>query len=290
MYIQLHGRRDALGANLMFYIAQLIIAKEHGLHIKIDDELPTGTPPFPSRMEIIDSIFTKTLFEVIRTYNKSLESDIGEKKDIYIFDCLRLICTCVLKSNMDIFSYFIKNFPEARGLLKSYALSAGYTLPFDPKKTILVHLRLLDVKNKPHYDGRLCSEYVANKINSGQVFREGEIQQPHNYQAPFPQDCLQPVIDAALQKNPGRKVILLTSPGEDLSSWPYESISNNDESYDLYLLCNAEVAVLSRSSFSLTSLHFADYKDVYVPVWGHTACMGLGTKYQGTFENISFFA
>jgi hypothetical protein len=291
MYTQLHGRSDALGANLTFFITQLILARESGLHIKISPKLPAATAS-PSRTEILDSIFVKTLFDLIKTYNSGLKSEIGEEADVknYIYDSLLMCCMCVLKTNMDIFSYFKKNFPHARNVLESHAQSAGYTIPYDQSKTILVHLRLGDMRHKPDYDGRLCSEYVVNKINNGQTFREGEIAQPYNHQAPLIQEKLQPVIDFVLKKHPGRKVLLITEPGEDLSSWPYESISNNDESYDMYLLCKAEVSILSRSTFSLLSLFFTEHKDVYVPVWGHTACMGLCTKYQQRFESINFLA
>jgi hypothetical protein len=290
MYVDLHGRSDALGANLTFFMSQLILAKEHGLHIEILPELPSGSPPFPSRVEIKDSIFAKTLFNVIRIHNSGLPSKIGEKVNLDISDGLLLFSRCVLKTKMDMFSYFIKNFPWARSILDNHALSSGYTIPFNPEKTILVHLRLLDVKHNPHYDGRICAGYVADKLNNGQVFNWYEISRPYNYQASFPQENIQKVIDLAMEKNPGRKVILVTSPGEDMSSWPYESISSKDESYDMYLLCNAEVAVLSRSTFSLSALFFTEYKDVYVPLWGHIACMGLNTVYQQEIKGLNFFA
>ena len=289
MYVDLHGRCDYLGANITFYISQLILAKNHGLHIKIADELPTATPPSPSNPNIKNSIFVKTLFDIIRNYDAGLQTEVGDRANVNISDGLLLFSLCVLQNKMDMFSYFKQNFPEARALVAAHALAAGYTLPFDPAKTILVHLRLMDVKGKPDYDGSVCSGYVANKLNSGQVFREGEIAQPFNHQCPIPQERLQKTIDRALAKNPGRKVILITNPGEDLSSWPYESISSKDESYDLYLLCKAEVAVFSRSSFPLCTLFFTEHKDVYVPLWGCTACMGLNTNYQQQFEGLNFF-
>jgi hypothetical protein len=271
-------------------IAQMIIARENGWHIKVTKEnMPSGTAPYPTNEKYISSIFLQTLFEVIAEYNASLDTEFEPRVDLDVSDGLRLGCESVLKSNLDMFSYFRRHFASARTILHAKAKEAGYELPFDPSKTILVHLRLGDVRNKQDYDGRLCAEYVINKLNNGQVFREGEIAQPYNHQCGIPQERLQGVINHACEKNPDMKVILVTAPGEDLSSWPYEHISSRDESFDLYLLCCSEVVIASRSTFSLAAAFFGEQKSVYIPVWGHTACMGLGTRYQPSIEHFKFF-
>jgi hypothetical protein len=57
--------------------------------------------------------------------------------------------------------------------------------------------------------------------------------------------------------------------------------------FDLFLLCNAEVVILSRSTFSLSCLYFGSAKDIYVPMWGHISCFGLTNKYDNT--NINYY-
>ena len=39
-------------------------------------------------------------------------------------------------------------------------------MPYNPQKSILVHLRLGDVKDRPDYDGSICSNHYKNRINN----------------------------------------------------------------------------------------------------------------------------
>jgi hypothetical protein len=87
-----------------------------------------------------------------------------------------------------------------------------------------------------------------------------------------------------LLKYPDYEVVIITSPGNYGTGFSYRSIRSNDENLDLYLLCNSEVIILSRSNFSLSSLFFGMAKEVYVPMWGHLACIGPCTK----FDNCNF--
>ena len=99
---------------------------------------------------------------------------------------------------------------------------------------------------------------------------------------------MQTQINIALEKHPDYEVIIITSPNEDTSFLPYRYIQSNDESYDLFLLCNSEVVILSRSTFALSSLLFGIVKDAYVPLWGHISCFGLSNKYDNSKYNYFY--
>ena len=94
-------------------------------------------------------------------------------------------------------------------------------------------------------------------------------------------------INIALQNNPDFDVILVTSPNEDTSYFPYKCIQSNDENLDLFYLCNSKVVILSRSTFALSCLYFGIATDVYVPIWGHTSCFGLTNKFDKS--NFNYF-
>jgi hypothetical protein len=104
----------------------------------------------------------------------------------------------------------------------------------------------------------------------------------------MPVDIVQREINNALVKYPEHEVIIITSPGDYGTGFSYRDIRSNDENYDLFLLCNSEVVVLSRSNFSLCSLFYGIVQEAYVPVWGHLSCLGPCTKYDNCKFNYYF--
>lgn len=295
MFVDLFARDDRLGANLCMIIGQIIYARHHGLFIKYDREcIPCCTTGgcYNGRYNTAynESIFMQTLFHIIDVHNAAVGPPTGELVRTFTDDGLSVLSRALLTVKEDLFSYFKRNFDV--GQLRENASLKGYTVPFEPSETIVVHLRLNDRANFPDYDGTICSRYFAGKINSDVHVSEhrthAEVRQffPYNNnQSPIAPDRLKLQIESVQQKYPTRKVIIVTNPGENLSKYPYESISNADDSLDLYILSCAEVAILSRSTFAFASILFGRPKDVYIPVWGHTATMGLGTKYDKSHFN-----
>ena len=161
-----------------------------------------------------------------------------------------------------------------------------------PKKTILVHLRLDDVRACTDYDGSICAENYRTKVNDDD-FNDLCDSCRIGLQSPLSYYKLNPLIQRMKTKYPDREVIIITNPGENIQS-PYRIISNSDESLDLYLLCNSEVLILSRSTFALSALIFGIGKDVLIPRWCHTSMFGLETKYDITKTvdsvNLEYFS
>jgi hypothetical protein len=158
-------------------------------------------------------------------------------------------------------------------------------IPFDVDKTILVHLRLDDVADRPDYDGSLCSDYYKNKIRNHEecvleLYRNG------NHQAPLSKQKLEGIIQKAQQEFRDYKVVFITSPTSDTSSYlkyDDEVIRSHDENLDLYFLTMCKVVILSRSTFALSSMFFNKNKvKTYIPLWGHFVCCGLDTVYDRT--------
>jgi hypothetical protein len=298
MYIELTGRGDRLGANIVCFLAQIMYAYHQKIYIKFGREaIPRGdnllAPDFDH--DYIKSIFVDTLFDFIEKHNKSLGiSELGDKPEFFTMQFFELISKVLPVINTDYFTYFKENmYSFMRERLVAKSAAKGYVLPFDPAKSILVHLRLNDCRSRPDYDGRICFDHFVRVINRGHIATMDTQNQLNrlfpinNQQAPLSTEKMQQQIDAVVSKYPDREVILVTNPGEDTSALPYRCIQSQNPSFDMFLLCNSEVLILSRSTFSLCSVFFGIAKDVYLPKWGHLPCFGLGTKYDKT--NFNYF-
>lgn len=294
MYIELFGRGDRLGANITTFIAQIIYAIHNNLYIKYDrTNIVSGDNIrfVPYDQKYNNSIFIESLFDFIDIHNKNMVCD-NELK-IYTIDFFQMISLVTLNIKMDHIYYFkqhILNKIKDNFLIKSKI--KNYDIPFNPQKTILVHLRLDDVRTVSDYDGRICANHFRKNIDKDIIANNNthyEIaNNVHcNFQSPLSIEKINSQINLALQKHPDYEVILVTNPGENTSMLPYKCIQNNDENLDLFLLCNSEVVILSRSTYSLSCLYFGIASEVYLPVWGHIPCFGLYTKYDNC--NYNYF-
>ena len=283
VFLKMLDRCDRLGTNLINYVSQIIHAYNNHYFILYKHD-----------MNYCDTIFAKCLIDFIHFYNSTLQekyANIEESEELIICNDSDLNYTTSLTVRhlkSDLISYFKQYlYKYIRPCLESYALEKSYNIPFDPKKTILVHLRLEDVMTWPNYDGRICSDHYAWLINNNEKCEWSCFGWKYNRQTPLPTETIQYQIDGALLKYPDYEVVIITSPGNYGTGFSYRSIRSHDESLDLYLLCNSEVIILSRSNFSLSSLFFGIAKEVYVPMWGHLACIGPCTKYDNC--NFNYF-
>lgn len=289
MYIILFDRGDRLGANISNYLAQILYAHKNKIIIKFKNNSKTNYRYYMS------SIFIKILFNYIDEYNKKLCCEITDDI-LFNFDnqgdyFLNISFTLQDIKN-DYVSYFKKFIYDDKKLDILNVKNIYNNIPFDINKTILVHLRLDDCRYSSDYDGRICSYVFQTSINND-IIADNNLHNNLtnkircNGQAPINFNRIQEQIDKALLKYPDYEVIIITNPGENLNNIPYRKIQNYDESYDLFLLCNSDVLIMSRSTYSLCPLFFGIVKDAYIPLWGHLPCFGLYTKYD--HNNFNYF-
>ena len=91
-------------------------------------------------------------------------------------------------------------------------------------------------------------------------------------------NLLKRLINEAKKKYTEHEIIIITSPNEKIDL-PYRRISNTDPNIDLFLLCNTEVLITSKSTFGIMPVFFGIVKEAWVPFWCHNTCLGLDTKY-----------
>jgi hypothetical protein len=309
-FFNLFDREDRLGANIINYIAQLLYAYHNRYIIRFTKEKE-------SYRYFSDSIFVRTLFEYIEKHNEKLtkhtdhrflyrgcddgNDDGSDDQYEYKFenkgDIISTTTSVLHDIKSDFLTYFFKTvFKEYNdGILfkNKFPNKIPLKIPFDVDNTILVHLRLDDVAHRPDYDGSICSNYYKNKIRNQEecvleMFGNG------NHQAPLSREKLDRIIKKAQEEFRNYKVVFITSPSSDTSSYledDDEVIRSHDENLDLYFLTMCKVVILSRSTFALSSMFFNKSKvKTYIPLWGHFVCCGLDTVYDRTDRSkIEYF-
>lgn len=279
MYIQLIDRSDRLGSNIMNYLAQVIYAVENKLYIRYDK----------SKLNYSDSLFVMAIFQYIDIHNTSLpEEDFSQEVDLttardqwgntnFCYTMSRTV-KCI---KQDLISYIHTKTP-IRTFFHKLAKSKQYTVPFDPKTTILVHLRLDDVRDRADYDGNICASFYRTKlIHDKDCFDnapQNVLNMAINWQAPLGLDKLQKQINIAKASYPTHTVRLISTPNAQ-TQLPYPLIASDDPNYDLYLLTQCDVVILSRSTYAFSAAVFGDHTTVYMPMWGHFVCCGLDSQY-----------
>ena len=125
--------------------------------------------------------------------------------------------------------------------------------------------------------------YLKDRIdNDNQIIQGIATLGYSNMQTPLEKNKVQKAILEAKQKYPEHEIIIVTAPGDYEIDYPYRCIRSDDENYDLFLLCNADVLILSRSTFALSSAFLGTARDIWCPLWGHFVCTGLYTKYDNS--------
>jgi len=290
MVFLLKTRPDRIGTEILSFLFQFYFCYKNKYLLNYNY----------TNIKFRDSIFMKCILKIISDYNtnllhsglpinKSIDNDIinipgpGETDMCYGMGLI------VQLLEIDMLTFFKKNFYESIKQFYNFSnIENNYSIPFDVEKSIVIHLRLDDQWWESDYDGRVCSNYYINLINNCQkcYFTNGE-ENKFNKQNPLSSDKIKTQLDILLQEFPDSKVIIISSPLTKIPelNFKYDMVlQNNDYNYDLFLLSKSKKIILSRSNFALISLFFGQQTHVHMPLWGHFACAGFGTK----FDNCNF--
>lgn len=291
-FITIHGEHnDRLGAHLMFYMNQIFYAYYHRYAIKYDLE----TLPYRS------SIFLQILLKFVDRYNDSLpRSEEKEEVDVEVFpfpkgetiDWAKTMFRTLKLTQTDFRSFCREIYPEMYTDLLKY--SSYVDIPFDPKKTIAVHLRLDDVHNWRDYNGTASANYyrdlVKKQVSIDEMYHIHNYQYYPNIQAPIAMERIESEIQDAKLRFPDHEVVIISSPKtQHLIQSKYRVICNEDESLDLFLLTIADVVILSRSTFSIASMVFGNHARIYAPLWGQLVYYGFYSKYDHNPFLITYY-
>jgi hypothetical protein len=293
MYIELFGSSDRIGGNIVDMLSQIIFAHKNNYYIKYNREWVKVYNSYNQRYN--NSIFMQTIFNIIDEYNLSFgDVSLSDKLDLEAPSHFEVLSKTTLNIKQDLISYFKDNLfsEKIKNFFSVMGKNLGYSLPFNPKKTVVVHHRLEDVRHRLDYDGSVCANFMKNLINSNVIPNNSilNLSEPNpqcHLQSPLSTEKLLFKIEDVLKNKSDHEILIVTSPNEELNDLPYKKISNDDEFYDLFLLSNCDTIILSRSNYALSSLFFGNHKEVHIPLWGHVPCYGLYTKYDKT--NFKYF-
>ena len=272
-YVRLLDRGDRLGANITYYISTILFAIKHNYRIHFIKP--------KTNYSYYNSIFVESLFDFIEDYNERCvgHTDADGNMIARDEDYFRHVTETVIDIQCD----FVTAFKEYvftqtfKTKLNKLAETRNYIIPYNPEKTIVVHLRLDDMHDKFVND--------EDRTNSSAKFRNSIDNDDKNTsigwigQSAIKEETVKDIIEKALTIYKEYEVIIITNGTHTL---PYRTITNTDESYDLFLLCNSTVLIGSMSTFSFSAILFGNHTSVYYPLWDHAACFGLTTKYDKT--------
>lgn len=300
--IYLYSRGDRLGSHLIQYISLIIYAFYNNLYIVYEAKKVNYNNEYEyegkkyQKSFIVEGLLVwidnynkrfpvkdyKSKYENLNVMEYLLEFEIRFNRFLYFYSCDLLIITTQVLYNIktDLISYFRKYLNESIRLCIDSKIPSDFSIPFDTKKSILVHLRMGDVKDRQDYNGQICSNYYTDRINRDEQIIQGIRNLGYcNMQTPLARHKIDLAINQAKKKYPEHEIIIVTQPGNYEINYPYRCIRSNNENYDLYLLCNTDVLILSRSTFTLSSVFLGKVNEVWCPLWGHFVTTGLNTKY-----------
>jgi hypothetical protein len=281
-YVYLKDRGDRLGSHITWYISSIIYAVINNYHIVYVKER--------HNYGCYGSIFITYLFEYIDAYNLSKgerpkENKLYENEINRLEDYISNIYETLICMKCDYMTYFKEHiFKNDSEKLNKLAFEKNFIIPFNSDKTILIHLRLDDVKDFEIYDSTNISEKFKLMIDNDCEFNK----LPHTIgQSPLNEDKIKGIVENILTEHNDYEVLVVTSPNST-HSLPYKTICNSDPDYDLYLLSRCKILIGSRSTFSFAALLFGEHDKIYYPLWDHAVTYGLTTKYDNT-KNVVIF-
>jgi len=291
----LKSRPDRFGSVFLSFLSQIAFAHYNKLYIDY------GAIQFDNehQKDYEHSIFILAMKRYIDVYNADkIKNGVFENticdNEFYNDDLCGLFSKTVIAIKSDAISYFRKHIQKTMySHLNELAYLKNYSVPFDPENTILIHLRLEDVAARMDYDGRVCANLYAEHLNNDMWHQYEDFHGVYNRQAPIKISKIEHIVNTIKEKkkmleNKEYEVLVITSPTPALRI-PYRSIQSDDLNYDLFLLTQCDTLILSRSMFSISSAFLGRAKEVYIPIWGHVASMGLTSKYDQNENHFYFY-
>ena len=306
MYIVLENRPDRMGANLSWYIMQIIYAHKRGWFIHYHGS------------DYDKSIFFMALRKFVDKYNYDLGERLGSHdhhQTEYMIEHSQQdwpgnnmkVCRDI---RCDLLSYFHTHlYDPIRAILDTLLIEHPdilHNISLDYKKLIAVHVRLDDVVIREPYDGCHSTDYYRSKLNKGNInidleeerlfFMQrgihiqgwGRDYNTHDCQAPIPESTIESYISKARRDYPDHNVVVVTSPVSEVSL-PYPIIKSTNPDTDLAILSNANVVICSKSLFCFSTLYFGKAVKRFIPMWGHIAGAGLSSKYDNNTDNVYLY-
>ena len=276
MSILLTDRKDRLGSNFFVKIADFIYGKSLNAEILYNSSIH-----FPSSMFTIPFLKLGKLNINNETKNEYITLSHGIRGHP---------AYTVIKIKQDLISYFKENYKDDfMKIIENIAIERNYRLPWENSNNIIaIHLRCDDTVNLNDYDGSGTANYIKELIetNTFNAYnRKTMMSKGRDDQACIDKIKLEKLIKKFNTDHPNKEIHIIYSgkPNNSIQNiikkYNIVTHSNKDADYDLWLLMNSNILVLSKSTYSIVAGYFHKGSQVYYPLWGMFVSCGLYTKY-----------
>tara|TARA_A100000164_G_C21909925_1_gene775093 strand:- start:1292 stop:2152 length:861 start_codon:yes stop_codon:yes gene_type:complete len=277
MSIILTDRADRLGSNWFVKIADFIYGKNINAEIL-----------YNSSIKFSSSMFTIPFLKLCKlninnneTKNEIIQLNVGIRGHP---------AGTVIKIKQDLISYFKENYKDDfMKIIENIASKRNYRLPWENSNNIIaIHLRCDDKTELEDYDGSGTANYIKNLIetNTFNAYNRKTMKSKgRDEQVCIDEIKLEKLIKKFKNHHPNKEIhiIYCGKPNDSIQNIikKYNIIthSNKDADYDLWLLMNSNILVLSKSTYSILAGYFHKGSQVYYPLWGVFVSCGLYTKY-----------
>ena len=276
MSIVLTDRKDRLGSNFFVKIADFIYGKSLNAEILYNSSIH-----FPSSMFTIPFLKLGKLNINNETKNEYITLSHGIRGHP---------AYTVIKIKQDLISYFKENYKDDfMKIIENIAIERNYRLPWENSNNIIaILLRCDDRVNLNDYDGSGTANYIKELIetNTFNAYnRKTMMSKGRDDQACIDKIKLEKLIKKFNTDHPNKEIHIIYSgkPNNSIQNiikkYNIVTHSNKDADYDLWLLMNSNILVLSKSTYSIVAGYFHKGSQVYYPLWGMFVSCGLYTKY-----------
>ena len=289
-YHLIRFRRDGLGSHFYVNIGNFLFAKLSKLKLICY-----------RNQTYIKNIYFRGILKETQLVKKN---KINENRLIDSYEGMRgPLANVVELTKTDVITVFNKTYKQLFfELLKSEIQKRKYQLPWKNSKNVIgIHVRLEDKVKKTvagkdgdrthweDYDGRESFNYIKNLIDHSKFKKFKTENNSLDTQVPIAPEKLENLIIKFKQEYPEKEIYIITYSHE-LPRWlrklkkkyQFKIFHNNLDEYDLWLLINTDILVLSKSTFSIVAAFYHQGSKIYYPYWGRIATLGIGSQYDQT--------
>ena len=270
------GTGGRLGDHIILFVSKI------SLHYKYNHSIHSINPQ-NAKNSIFIKLLRKSLYEYYKG-DKKVEPNIVRLFSNTRYTLQSIVPFCVVDLQKDIRTAF-RETPVYQPYRNSI-ISNKQKLPIDPKKTIAVHIRLGDIISRSSRTILQPNGFnnVVKKLNNNDC--KNLKADEKNSQCPIRENIISKIIDIAKKDFPEHEVVIFCEPGSKCNL-PYRCIQSHNPDDDLVCLMLSDVLIGAHSNFSLSAFLFHEGSKAYLPMWGHHAFIGLGTKFDHT--DVCFF-
>lgn len=287
--ICLKHRDDRIGSNFFIQMGIYIFSKINKLKLyyKSDNKYMNNMYFLPIKQN--STLLTDDSIKLIphKIPKECAITSENVKKPTFMCDGMRGSCVhSVITSKQDTISYFNEHLKDdCFKIVKEEAVKRNFELPWkDNSNVICIHIRIGDVWAKKDNNASHGFNHYTKLIEDEKWVNYQKA--PNDTQCPIDPNKLEKLLIEFKEKYPDKKTYLIMDTRmvprhymDLIQKYNLQYFTNNSIDYDIWLMINCDILVLTKSTFPIIAAHYFQGSQVYYQIWPTIACLGIGTKY-----------